>query len=345
MKKIYAIIAALSILLLCQESLATEDTPLTLVVGNCRRPGGVKESSAILVEQDKADFTHSKSFIGRVVSVDICSLQPHLDKYPHLTIDFAHTSSHEILQKLDNIHPIRVFFEWFPSCVTQTPKKNIAPLLLPALKNAFEILSPGGELIIDHNPYVLSLPDSSKEAFKSLLGEKLQVDPLHLRKAVSSHERLEEPGILSHFLQTADPFTLHICREERVEIRNYLIFRIKNNDAAYDDAQCQFIKGKDQKINLLISRFSSALDMDKVELMIRISNGMLYSYQAIKEEEQGYWDLFEQHYYMKTRGPLILKELRNIGFSAGSEAIQYYEVNPHNKRKHAWLISAKKPTI
>jgi hypothetical protein len=265
--------------------------------------------------------------------------------HPHITIDFTHQPSQEFIQKLGDIQPIRVFFEWFPSCLTQTPGKNITPLLLPALKNAFEILSPGGELIIDHNPYTLSLPNNSQEALKALSGEKVQVNREHLREAISSHERLKEPGIISHFLQTADPFTLHICREERQEIRNCLMFRVKNDDAPYDDTQCQFIKGKDQDINLLISRFSSALGMNKIELMVRISNGMLYSSQGAKEEEQGHWDLFEQHYYMKTRGSLILQALRNIGFSAENDAIQYHEANPYNKRKHAWLISARKPTI
>lgn len=341
MKKLYFMIVALFTLLLPGDTLASEDTSLTLVVGNCRKPGGVKESTARLVEQDKADFTHSQSFKSRIISVDICPLQPHLT-YPHLIIDFANTAPDKILLELDNIHPTRVFFEWFPSCLTRSPGRNITPLLLPALKNAFAILSPGGELIIDHSPYTLSLPDASSEAFKAL-GDKVQIDKKHLSKAVSSFDRIKEPGIISHFLQMADPFTLHICRQEKVEIRNCLMFRVKNDDSPYDDAQCQFIKGKDQDISLLVSRFASALGMDKIELMIRISNGMLYSSQDVKEEEHGYWDLFEQHYYMKTRGALILEALRNIGFITEDNTIQYHAINPHNKRKHAWLITAKKP--
>jgi hypothetical protein len=276
-----------------------------------------------------------------VISVDICPLQPHLKKYPHLTIDFANTSSDKILLELANVHPTRVFFEWFPSCMTQSPGQNITPLLLPALKNAFAILSPGGELIIEHSPYTLSLPNASSEAFKAS-GEKVQINEKHLNKAVTSFDRIEEPGIISHFLQVADPFTIHICLQEKKEIRDCLMFRVKNDDSPYDDAQCQFIKGKDQDINRLVSQFSSALGMGKIELMIRISNGMLHSSRGVKEEEHGYWDLFEQHYYMKTREPLILEALRNIGFITEDNAIQYYEINPHNKRKHAWLISAKK---
>ncbi len=343
MNKLHFMVAAFLALFLAEISLSAEEESLTLVIGNCRRPGGLKDSTAKLVGQDKADFTHTKSFKGRVVSVDICPLRPpYLGKHTHLTIDFAHESPDTILSGLKNISPTRVFFEWFPSCITQNPGKNITPLLLPALRNAFAILPPGGELIIDHSPYTLNLPDSFPEALKALQGEKVNVNTTHLREAITSPDRFKEPGITSHFLQNADPFTLHMCHQEQEEIRKCLMFRVKNDDAPYNDAQCQFIKGKDHVISQLASQFSSALNMDKIELMIRISNGMLYSSQGVKEEEHGYWDLFEQHYYMATRGSLIFQALRNIGFIVEEDAIQYHEVNPYNKRKHAWLISAKK---
>lgn len=339
MIKLRFMVSTLLALLFVGDLLATEDSQLTLVVGNCRRAGGVKESNAKIVEQDKADFTHSKSFEGRVISVDICPLQPHLN-YPHLVIDFANTSPDAILSKLNEVRPSRILFEWFPSCVTHNDGHNITPLLLLALKNAFEILAPGGELFIDHFPYTLSLPTESPEAFKAL-GQKIKPNNEHIRQAIDI-SKLKEPGIISRCLQLADPFTLHICREERLELRNYLMFRIKNNDAAFDDSECLFIKGRDQDINQLATCFASALSMDKTELMIRISNGMLYAYQDVKEEEQGYWDLFEQQYYMRTRGPLILEALFKIGFMVGDNAIQYHTKNPYNGRRHAWIISAKK---
>ncbi len=342
MKKLYLMFSVLSTLLLINGSITCEDPSLNLVVGNCRRPGGLKESYARLVEQDRADFTHTQSFKGRVISVDICPLQPHLIRYPHLTMDFANATPQDILSKL-NTHPSVVFFEWFPSCITESPGQNITPLLLPALKNAFEILSHGGKLIIDHNPYTLSLPDSSNEAFKTLVGEKVQAKKELVLKAVTLGVRLQEIGILSHFLQIADPFTLHICRQEKNELRNYLIFRIKESSKPFDDTKCLFIKGKCQTISELITVFSSALGMEMNELMSRISNGILYSAKGIHEEEQGYSDLFEQQYYMKTRAPLIVAALQDIGFVVKDNAIQYHKINPYNRRKLAWLISARKP--
>ena len=341
MKKLYLMFSVLSTLLLINGSITCEDPALNLVVGNCRRPGGLKESYARLVEQDRADFTHTQSFEGQVISVDICPLQPHLIRYPHVTIDFANATPHDILSKLKK-HPSVVFLEWFPSCVTETPGQNITPLILPALKNAFAILSPGGKLIIDHSPYTISLPDSSTDAFKSLK-EKVKANNLHVRKAMPSPERLSDVGIVSQSLQIADPFTIHICRQEKNELRNYLIFRIKESSKPFDDTKCLFIKGKCQTISELITVFSSALGMEMNELMSRISNGILYSAKGIHEEEQGYSDLFEQQYYMKTRAPLIVAALQDIGFVVKDNAIQYHEINPYNRRKLAWLISARKP--
>lgn len=128
MKKLTPVIAAFLGLLLVSESFTYEDPSLTLVVGNCRRAGGLKKSYADMVEQDRADFTHTQSFQGRVISVDICPLQPRLD-YPHITIDFANASPEAILSKL-NTPPSAVFFEWFPPCVLQTPGQNMTPPLL-----------------------------------------------------------------------------------------------------------------------------------------------------------------------------------------------------------------------
>lgn len=198
-------------------------------------------------------------------------------------------------------------------------------------------------MIIDHSAYVLYLPNSFSDAFKTLLGEKVQVDQGHLRKATTSHERLSECGILSHYLQIADPFTFHLCLQEKTELRDYLMFRVKNGKTPYNDASCQFIKGKCEDISRLVSGLASDLPMEMDELMIRISNGILYANKGIKEDEQGHWDLFEQHYYMKTRGPLILEALQRIGFVLENDPIQYHKINPYNRRKHAWIISARKP--
>ena len=73
-----------------------------------------------------------------------------------------------------------------------------------------------------------------------------------------------------------------------------------------------------------------------------MTGSVLYSFKNIKEEEQGYWDLFEQYYHVKTRGALMLEALRGIGFSVEEDAIQFHPVNPYNNRRHACIIKAKK---
>jgi len=312
---------------------------LTLIVGNCRHPGGVKPAVAKIVEQEQADFSHESSFSSKVLSVDICPLMESLT-YPHLTIDFAGASSDTILSRLEGIQPNRIFFEWFPSCISGTPGQNASPLLLPALNNAFQIIARDGELIIDHFPYAFSLPSASSAALEKLSVNNTELFP-RVSLTIEKHGLSEREGVVSALLQKHDPFTLHICRGEHEELRNYLIFRIKNNkETTFEDSKCKFIKNKTKIIDGLVAQFAENLSMPQTELMIRISNGMLYSYQSTKEDKQGHWDLFEQHYYMKTRSSLITSKLQEIGFS--DIEIKYYPVNPYNKRKHAWLITAKK---
>ena len=343
MKKINLMIAALSVFSLTEGSLAMEDSSLTLAIGNCRQPGQGKKAVLELVEQDEADFTHKKSFPGSVVSVDLVPLKQSLARrYQHLTLDFIHTPSNNILSQLNDIRPTCIFFEWFPSYISGVPQQNLTPLLLPALKNAFEILAPGGKIIIDHMAHTVSLPSDFSSALKKL--REIQVNTKYLSEALNPLDSINEPGFVTGRLQKADPFSYYSAREEDEEIRNCLMFRIKNNDQPFDDTNCKFIT--DKIINDIISQMMSSFKTkSKIELMTEISNGMLYSYREVQEERQGYWDLFEQHYYMKTREPLILRSLQEIGFIVESDSIQYHHENPYNHRKFAHLITVKKADL
>ena len=341
MKKLILICAVLLGYSLAEKAFAAEDQDFTIVIGNTREPGGVKSSNAVIVKQDSADFTHTRSFTGEVVSIDLFELRSDL-KYPHVVVDFVSTPAEEILGKLGR-QPTCAFFEWFPSCRSGDLDRLLEPNLLPALKNAFQIMRPGGAVIIDHYQYTLSLPDASSEAFAKLKSLD-RVSQKYLSTAIRDFSRMHESGIISKFLQEADPFTLYTCQGEKQELRDCLFYRIKNNDKPFDDSQCTFIRGNDQDISNLLVRFSKALGMSKGELMIHICNGMLLASKGEQEDKQGYWDLFEQHYYMLTRGPLIVGALRKIGFEVEDSAIQYHEINPYNQRRHAWIIKVTKPT-
>jgi hypothetical protein len=351
MNKIYYVIAAVFALALAGEPFTLEQpTELTLGVGNVRAGGGANKSVNELVGQEKGDFTHAHSFTGRVVSVDICPQRSQI-QFDHLQLDFVNTSSPALLNRLSSVRPGRVFFEWFPSCVVGQPRNNITPLLLRALRNAFEILSPGGEVLIDHMPYVLSLPTVYSFAYKTIIEAK-GMNETHVRNAIAVLdfqkpgvvERLKEPGVMSRLLQEADPFTLHICREEHEQIREYLKFRYKNPSAPYDDSKSLFIQGRIQIIDEIISLIPD-LDLYGVTNMVALVNNEQGYYFANQDDKpQGHWHLFEWGYYMKTRRSLIFKALRDIGFVVGEDtAIRFYPINPYNQRRYAWIISAKKP--
>jgi hypothetical protein len=280
---------------------------------------------------------------GQVVSVDVAPLSTGI-RYPHLAIDFVRTPSSEILSRLNQLQPMCIFFEWFPSCLTGSKRNNLTPLLLPALENAYKLLSPGGELIIDHLPYVSCLPDKSAEAIKGL--EEVGASTTLIQQVndtLKLHKISEKPGVVSRLLQKADPFTLHINRGEHDEIRSCLIFHYKNNDTPFDDSKCQFIKGKDQVIYQICAQFSTMFDIPKLDMVALINNGFVSSYKRRNDETEAYWDLFEQHYYMATRADPIKKALVGMGFILGDNPIQYHPVNPRNNRKHAMIITAKKP--
>lgn len=308
---------------------------LTLIVGNTREKGGVKKSLVELVGQEDADFTHKKSFPGDIVSVDIAPLLQQ-GPYKHLILDFVQTKPQQIMTSLGGIHPTRIFFEWFPSCVEREPGNNITPLLLPALKNAFELLADNGELIIEHMPHAVYLPDSSSQAVKSLL-EETKIKPEYLKIAAPYPSRTQVSGVISQLLQKADPFTIHINRAVHDEIREYL--KNKAKGLASSPQKYSDYKIIDQIINLFAQNFS----VNVPTMAAMINNGLVGYYHERNEEYQGYFDLFDQHYYMRTQALSILQTLSGIGFKVDHDSIQYYaEPNSFNGRKHSWIIKAIK---
>lgn len=327
---------------------------LTLVVGNCRHAGGMNLAVGKIIGQAEGDFTHEKSFLGSdVLSVDICPLSgKERGKYPHAQVDFAKGNPLLIMEKIGGRTPGRIFFEWFPSCNTGDGVKATA-LLMPALVNASKIVGSGGEIIIDHCPYAFSLPTDSSKALEALL-EHNKTFHARVSKTFKTYETSEKfknlakrPGIVSALLQREDPFTIHISQGEHEELRSYLMFIYhklledgRNSSDSFDDSQCNFIKGKTEKIDQLLTQFAKDLDEEFYNLAALISNGMRYAYSNINEEQQGHWHLFEQKWYMLTRDSQIKSKLGDIGFS--DVEINYFPINPYNQRKYAWLIMAKK---
>lgn len=89
-------------------------TDVTLVVGNRRIPGGVQSPLAEFVDQKNGDFTHTKSFGGKVISIDVSPVSG-LFKACHKQIDFVSSTPEFLMEKINKDYISCVFFEWFPS--------------------------------------------------------------------------------------------------------------------------------------------------------------------------------------------------------------------------------------
>ena len=62
------------------------------------------------------------------------------------------------------------------------------------------------------------------------------------------------------------------------------------------------------------------------------------------DDRQAIVSLWEIFYFMESRGERMLNTLREIGFDVPDDSLQYFEVNPFNKRRHAWIFHARKPS-
>ena len=153
-----------------------------IIVGSTRAPGSVIKNIFELVEQDKADFTYKDTFPGsRVVSIDINTCATNQE---HVQDDFITTKRFELNSQST------VLLEWFPPSSGEDILNN--PMRL-AIKKAYEVLKPGGTLIIDNHPFFDFLPKGSK--FENSV----------------------------HSLQTLNPFTFVFNFASCEKIRNYLV--------------------------------------------------------------------------------------------------------------------------
>ena len=192
-----------------------EEAGATLVVGNVRRQGGMEPHMARIVGQEEADFTHRHSFKD-VTSLDVAPKGVRF-KCKHVQADFLTVERRSLPAHLQTI-----FFEWFPSACSEegSPKVN-QPVLLSALRRAFELLPPGGHLVVDHFPYTKYLEGDPKAALMRLVRESTNSSFVreNILTPMSAVAAIERPvGMVSHLLQAADPFTIHISMREKTDM-------------------------------------------------------------------------------------------------------------------------------
>ncbi len=299
----------------------------TLIVGCVRGPGKVDETISRIVNQTAADFSHASSFPDeKVISVD---MGPCRIKCPHvqgdwLTLPFARNSQR------------RVIFEWFPSSNTET----FMPLLLPAVRKACTVLAPGGQLIIDHMPYSLSLVGDCKEALKTIMSH---VSPAILREFVLSKLPANPSdrylGIVSKLWQEYDPFTQSMSRRERTDILQYVT--VKKLELEGKSAVTEFLdrQTNPEAVDLSVEMLSGIFEKERLWILTTLAS------EIQKSTSSELLNMFEWVYFMSARGPAMLDALRGMGFEVADDAIRYHKVNPYNGRHHAWIITATKPVV
>ena len=297
----------------------------TLIVGCVRGPGRVQGSIAAIVRQKAADFSHRESFPGEnVISVDRGSCRTKQDHIEGnwLTLPFGHNS-----QKC-------VMFEWLPSCY---PEESYTPLLLRSIQRAYEVLAPGAELIIDHMPYVISLPDDCNEALQKIRSEGT-VTPIDIMRNIPKPREDRYHGIISQLWQQYDPFTISRSYRERLDIFN--ILRSEQRKTSGEQRTVPNIQDRQTNITAVANSIEKLVEIFERDSSWVVSNLV----SEMKEEKTPMLlDMFEWIYGMYSRGPAMLEALRTMGFEVAADAVQYHEVNPSNGRLHAWIIKARKP--
>lgn len=192
-----------------------------------------------------------------------------------------------------------------------------------------------GEVIIEHMPHSVYLPDDYTETVGKLLKE-VMCDITYLQQLAITPDERKIAGIISKRLQKADPFSLHVNRSLHEEMRAYLADKAKNQKPTSPQQYTDY-----SIIDKGVEIFAESFDVNKPTMAAMIQNGLVGHYFKKNEKYQGYFDLFDVYYYMKTQESSILKALSGIGFKNASIE---YSLNPnrYNGRKYSWIIKASK---
>lgn len=210
-------------------------TDVVVVVGNNRKAGSVIDAIGNIVNQSDADFSYSKPIAGKsVVSVDV---QACTTSQPHVQEDFT------ITKRFASDSQSLVIFEWFPpseATLLKNPMTN-------ALKKAFEILKPGGELIIDNHPNFVFV-----EGFTS-------------KKAQA--------------MQSLNPFSLIINSALLVEIQSFIEGKVTSKADAFQKSLFIVTKILETKQEIIQERLKSLLiGFDQAVLLGALNDSTFYMF-------------------------------------------------------------------
>ncbi len=268
-----------------------------VIVGSNRTKGTLMDHIVGIVNQDAGDFSHKNSFPEeRVISVDPtpCALK----ELEHIEDDFIKTD-----RFMPNAQKT-VVFEWFPGSDLANLLEN---QMLKALEKAYDILMPGGILIIDSHP-----------SFAWVDGQKK-----------------------ADLIQRLNPFSLFLTQEEIVQIAECL--GLAKNGKKIPQAYRNVYPNITKSINVISNIFG---DIKKRKIAgsifdcMKIKEGRA-ALIATFMNPIGYMFLWAYHSF--SRASIMGAALKKIGFEAEASEIGFAQENPLNKRKNAWIIQIRKP--
>ncbi len=274
---------------------AAAETPIegaVVIVGSNRAAGTLIDHIIGIVGQEEGDFSHAKSFPGeRVVSVDTrpCALKG----LEHIEGDFTETA------KFTSGAQKTVVFEWFPGSNGENLLDN---QMLKALEKAYDILMPGGTLIIDSHPFFALAPDQK----------------------------------IANLIQRLNPFSLFLTKKEigQIAVCLGLAKGGRKIPPVYEAVEkslgivCHIFK--DIEATKIAGDIFDCMKIKEGERALI----------ATAANPVGYMFLWAYHSF--SRAALMGAALNGIGFEAEAAEIGFAPENPFNKRKYAWFIQVKK---
>ena len=263
-----------------------------VIVGNNRAAGESFPVIEKIVGQDEADFTYTTKFPRqRVVSVDIapCAILG----VEHVQDDFLTTTRFALNSQE------MVILEWFPPSI---PALKDNPMT-KAIAKAFQILKPGGELLIDNHPFfALTTAD----------------------------------GIISQVQKGTNPFTLVLDASECSFIHTCLRAVQCDVTDSFSSENPTF-----RCLDILNRIFGKENKVIATELLGLLGSGLLLDSFVNDTSGMGYMFLWAWHIF--TRAGLMGNCLKKIGFNCEESQFGIAELNPLNNRKWESIVQATKP--
>jgi hypothetical protein len=279
-----------------------------LVVGSTRSFEPVDAAEIVeIIGHERGDYSYAKCF-GDNAQVSSLDQDPaRINKLPeghqHVRINFL---------KFEGKPYDTLMFEWFPPAKEYSLKGLYEGYFSQMLEKASFLLKEGGELIIDHHPFMALIPsDDPKTArqMEEFIHEISRVNPFVLAFSTLTRETIMRR--LESYVKTSSPPSLSSQFDKDV----FKSLKLVSNQV--------FKKPPKQVAKLIIKKYKEDKSEEKQQSLFSLHEYMfLWSLQAI---------------YLKEA---MIAEIEKFGFYDTS--LEFVQENPYNKRKNAWIFHAKR---